>query len=116
MFTQKRTVTKVFAYQDKVQLQWSHPILKTKEPALKYVLEYGQGQFTNSVEQFKQIYKGKAHKCLVADLTPSTLYRFRVKAIRETPNEQTDTNQNLDGTSSPWSDIIGLMTLPNKNN
>jgi hypothetical protein len=32
----------------------------------------------NGIEQFRQIYKGKAHKCIITDLMPRTSYRFRV--------------------------------------
>ena len=42
------------------------------------MLEYGVGVKVNSVEQFRQIYKGKAFKCIVTDLMPKTTYRFRV--------------------------------------
>ena len=81
-----------------MQFQWSHPsknqIAKAdandpSKPAqdpsmldLQYILEYGCGVKFKGVEQFRKIYQGKAHKCIVADLMPSTTYRFRVRPIR----------------------------------
>jgi hypothetical protein len=32
----------------------------------------------NGQEQFRTIYKGKAHKCIITDLMPRTAYRFKV--------------------------------------
>lgn len=51
-----------------VQVAWTHPTegLKT----LLYVLEYGVGIKVAGKEQFRQIYKGKAHKCIITDLMP----------------------------------------------
>jgi hypothetical protein len=44
-------------------------------------LQYGIGVKVNNQEQFRQIYKGKAHKCIITDLMPRTTYRFRVAPI-----------------------------------
>jgi len=35
----------------------------------------------DNVEQFRQIYKGKAHKCIITDLLPRTTFRLRVVPI-----------------------------------
>ena len=32
-------------------------------------------------EQFRQIYRGKAHKCIITDLMPRTTFRLRVAPI-----------------------------------
>ena len=45
------------------------------------MLEYGIGVKIESVEQFRMIYKGKAHKCIITDLMPKTTFRLRVAAI-----------------------------------
>ena len=45
------------------------------------MLQYGIGVKVGGVEQFRQIYKGKAHKCIITDLMPRTSYRFRVAPI-----------------------------------
>jgi len=42
------------------------------------VLEYGIGVKIEGVEQFRLIYKGKAHKCIITDLMPRTTFRLRV--------------------------------------
>lgn len=35
----------------------------------------------NGKEQFRQIYKGKAHKCIITDLMPRTTFRLRVAPV-----------------------------------
>lgn len=55
---------------------------------LRYVLEYGVGVKVKNVEQFRQIYKGKAFKCIVTDLMPKTTYRFRVAPYKVVDNEE----------------------------
>ena len=59
-----------------VQVAWTHPSegLKT----LLYVLEYGVGIKVAGKEQFRQIYKGKAHKCIITDLMPRYYCSFRI--------------------------------------
>ena len=44
------------------------------------MLEYGIGVKVDEQEQFRQIYKGKAHKCIITDLMPRTIFRLRVAA------------------------------------
>lgn len=68
------------SYSSSVQVSWTHPKGVSIE-GLRYVLEYGVGVKVSSVEQFRQIYKGKAFKCIVTDLIPKTNYRFRVMPI-----------------------------------
>jgi hypothetical protein len=64
-----------------IQVSWSHPANFTKKNVLQYVLQYGIGVKVSGQEQFRQIYKGKAHKCIITDLMPRTTYRFRVAPI-----------------------------------
>jgi hypothetical protein len=45
------------------------------------------GAKVNKVEQFKKIYGGRAHKCIITDLQPKTNYRFRVAAIHKQVGE-----------------------------
>ena len=75
---------------------------------LQYILEYGCGVKFKGVEQFRKIYQGKAHKCIVADLMPSTTYRFRVRPIRiqMTESETKDTLER-----GEWSEVISVTTL-----
>ncbi len=63
-----------------VQVIWSHPdeMKGFDKKSLTYELQYGVGQKVNKVEQFKKIYQGRAHKCIITDLMPKTNYRFRV--------------------------------------
>ena len=69
------------------------------------------------VEQFRRIYQGKAHKCIVADLNPTTTYRFRVKSRRKQDanadnTEKTDeANHKTEIQCSEWSDILGVTTI-----
>lgn len=81
-----------------IHLSWLHPRnLKKREQKreleesketitqreLSYVLEYGVGVRVNNEEQFRQIYKGPQHKCIITDLNPKTIYRFRVAPVRK---------------------------------
>ena len=52
-----------------------------KRQHIQYVLEYGIGVKVDNREQFRQIYKGKAHKCIITDLMPRTTFRLRVAPI-----------------------------------
>ena len=45
------------------------------------MLEYGIGVKVDEKEQFRQIYRGKAHKCIITDLMPRTTFRLRVAPI-----------------------------------
>lgn len=127
-YTEARAFTKIIAQNDRIQFQWSHPskiALKTvtggpDEPGtptdlsdLQYILEYGCGIKFKGVEQFRKIYQGKAHKCIVADLMPNTTYRFRVRPIRIEIDDNPD-----DGSKQirviekgQWSKIVGVTTL-----
>jgi hypothetical protein len=82
------------SYSSSLQVSWTHPKGVNIE-GLRYVLEYGVGVKVGNVEQFRQIYKGKAFKCIVTDLIPKTNYRFRVmpmiiKDQKETLGEWSD--------------------------
>ena len=57
----------------------------------------------NNTEQFRQIYKGKAHKCIITDLMPRTTYRFRVAAGKEEGE-----------TLGDWSDVTSIATKDNQ--
>jgi len=66
------------------------------------VLQYGIGVKVNNTEQFRQIYKGKAHKCIITDLMPRTTYRFRVAAAKEESE-----------VLGEWSDVTNIATKDN---
>lgn len=91
---------------DRIQVGWSHPS-NAKYPDLEYVLEYGCGIRFMGQEQFRRIYQGKAHKCIVADLNANTTYRFRVKAQRKAVEGEEN-----DKLESPWSETMGVSTVP----
>ena len=79
-----------------IQVSWNHPAKVI--PNLTYCLEYGVGTKLNNVEQFRQVYKGTAHTCIITDLLPKTSYRFRVSPfIGENKGE--------------WSEIITVTTF-----
>ena len=82
--SRQRMFTKIISQADRIQFQWSHPTSAASGGSndLQYVLEYGCGIKFQGVEQFRKIYQGKAHKCIVADLMPKTKYRFRVKPVK----------------------------------
>ncbi len=86
-------------------MSWSHPNNFTKKNALQYALQYGIGAKFNGQEQFRQIYKGKAHKCIITDLMPKTTYRFRVAPIL-----LNDDGSVIEG---EWSDINNIATKEN---
>lgn len=73
------------------------------------MLEYGCGIKFQGVEQFRKIYQGKAHKCIVADLMPKTKYRFRVKPVKI--EVALDGGKNEVVGQGKWSEIIGVTTL-----
>ena len=54
------------------------------------------------VEQFRKIYQGKAHKCIVADLNATTTYRFRVRPVRIIDDVTIE---------GYWSEVVGVTTL-----
>lgn len=61
------------------------------------------------VEQFRQVYQGKAHRCIITDLNPRTNYRIRVCAglcSSENPRELAEVGD--------WSEIISVTTLDNQ--
>lgn len=65
-------------------------------------MEYGIGVRIDGVEQFRQIYKGKAHKCIITDLMPRTQFRLRVVPILNVEGE--------DPVMGPWSHIENVPT------
>jgi hypothetical protein len=105
--TFKREFTKIIAMSDRIQVHWSHPSSKKFED-LEYILEYGCGMKFNGKEQFRQIYKGKAHKCIVADLNSNTTYRFRVRPLKK-EKETSDAPEQVKQTE--WSDVVGITTI-----
>ncbi|CDW73680.1 isoform a [Stylonychia lemnae] len=88
------------SYSSSVQVSWSHPKGSNIE-GLRYILEYGVGIKVNGHEQFRQIYKGKAFKCIVTDLIPKTNYRFRVAAVIIKDNKEE---------VGEWSDVESVQT------
>jgi hypothetical protein len=87
-----------------VQVIWSHPeeLHGAEKKALTYELQYGVGEKVNKQEQFRKIYIGRAHKCIITDLMPKTSYRFRVIAVMSQDKEI----QNL----GEWSDTMTVQT------
>ena len=65
------------------------------------MLEYSVGVRVNNEEQFRQIYKGPQHKCIITDLNPKTIYRFRVAPVRKNNEKETQ---------GEWSEIVEVMT------
>lgn len=107
--TRQRTFTKIISQADRVQFQWSHPNSEESKSLndLQYILEYGCGIKFRGVEQFRKIYQGKAHKCIVADLMPKTTYRFRVKPVQI--DQSSGQTQIIE--QGEWSEIVGVTTL-----
>ena len=72
--------------------------LITQKQHIQYVLEYGIGVKVDNKEQFRQIYRGKAHKCIITDLMPRTTFRLRVAPILHVemimkPNQNVDEDE-----------------------
>lgn len=70
-------------------------------------MEYGIGVKVSGVEQFRQVYQGKAHRCIITDLNPRTNYRIRVAAAISS-NEGKDILE-----KGEWSDVILISTQDN---
>jgi len=64
-------------------VSWNHPLVlsSSNKKQLHYELQYGIGVRVNNAEQFRKIYFGRAHRCIITDLMPKTNYRFRVVAV-----------------------------------
>ncbi|TNV83128.1 hypothetical protein FGO68_gene8909 [Halteria grandinella] len=99
----KRRFTQISATSNAVQVVWGHPdeFTNIDKRALSYELQYGVGIKVSKVEQFKKIYGGRAHKCIITDLQPKTNYRFRVVAISQSQSEFI---------KGEWSDPMSVMT------
>ena len=69
---------------------------------IQYVLEYGIGVKIEGVEQFRVIYKGKAHKCIITDLMPKTTFRLRVMPLHK--------DDGRDTVQGEWSEIANVTT------
>lgn len=78
----KRVFLHIAQTSSSVQVAWSHSTKNITGKRIQYVLEYGVGIKMNGQEQFRTIYKGKAHKCIITDLMPRTAYRFKVVPFR----------------------------------
>ena len=78
----KRVFLHVAQTSSSVQVAWSHSTKNVTGKRIQYILEYGVGIKMNGQEQFRTIYKGKAHKCIITDLMPRTAYRFKVVPFR----------------------------------
>ena len=74
----KRVFKNVAKTSTSVQVSWSHSSKNKTGKRIQYILEYGVGMKMDGEEQFRMIYKGKAHKCIITDLMPRTAYRFKV--------------------------------------
>ena len=107
----QRCFTNVSQTSTSIQVAWSHPqnfqkLLSSKnqdgsfiaqKQHIQYVLEYGIGVKVDNKEQFRQIYKGKAHKCIITDLMPRTTFRLRVSPILHIEMELLE-GENVKGT------------------
>lgn len=102
----KRVFLNIAKTSTSVQVSWSHSNKNKTGKRIQYILEYGVGIKMNGEEQFRQIYKGKAHKWIITDLMPRTSYRFKVVPFK------TDD----DGTEilGEWSDIRLINTYDNQ--
>lgn len=58
----KRVFLNIAKTSTSVQVSWSHSNKNKTGKRIQYILEYGVGIKMNGEEQFRQIYKGKAHK------------------------------------------------------
>ena len=58
----KRVFLHVAQTSSSVQVAWSHSTKNVTGKRIQYILEYGVGIKMNGQEQFRTIYKGKAHK------------------------------------------------------
>lgn len=74
----KRVFIHVAQTSTSVQVAWSHSSKIKSDKKIHYILEYGVGIKMKGEEQFRTIYNGKAHKCIITDLMPRTAYRFKV--------------------------------------
>mmetsp|Transcript_15171 Transcript_15171/g.17592 ORF Transcript_15171/g.17592 Transcript_15171/m.17592 type:complete len:190 (+) Transcript_15171:945-1514(+) len=78
----KRVFVHIAQTSNSVQVAWSHSNKIKSEKRIQYILEYGVGVKMSGQEQFRTIYNGKAHKCIITDLMPRTAYRFKVVAYK----------------------------------
>lgn len=91
------------------------------------MLEYGIGVKVDNKEQFRQIYKGKAHKCIITDLMPRTTFRLRVAPILNMEKQVTDQSLTSDGEvkmgaatslvqeQGEWSEVTNITTKETQN-
>ena len=92
---------------------------------IQYILEYGIGVKFNNKEQFRQIYKGKAHKCIITDLMPRTTFRLRVAPVLHIEMALHPTEGSIEESSVPvdksqktvtqietgeWSEVTNIAT------
>eukprot|EP00347_Sterkiella_histriomuscorum_P003670 403363395 len=98
-----RKFTSIQTTSNTIQVQWNHPSQVSKEKkGFVYELQYGIGAKVNGTEQFRKIYQGRAHRCIITDLNPKTNYRFRVAAIQQQDKESK--------TFGEWCDPITVQT------
>jgi hypothetical protein len=98
----KRVFLNIAKTSTSVQVSWSHANKTKTGKRVQYILEYGVGIKMNGEEQFRQIYKGKAHKWIITDLMPRTSYRFKVVPFK--------TDEESNEIHGEWSDIKLINT------
>ncbi len=75
-----------------IQVSWNHPSTLKDKRSLQYELHYGIGAKVSNIEQFRKIYRGKGHRCIITDLNPKTNYRFKVAPITQSKDEEGKAN------------------------
>lgn len=92
-----RQFIKKLATSTAIQVSWTHPPVPLSD--LVYALEYGVGMKVGGIEQFRQVYKGPAHTCIITDLLPKTSYRFRIASVNKSTNDYGE-----------WSEVVTITT------
>eukprot|EP00347_Sterkiella_histriomuscorum_P016401 403353329 len=108
----KRVFTKTECSSTSIKLQWDHQKdsqFSFGQVTILYLLEYGIGVKVNGVEQFRQVYQGKAHRCIITDLNPRTNYRIRVCPAIAQPDNPKEVQE-----IGEWSEVLQVQTLDNQ--
>lgn len=103
-------------------MAWTHVFEQTN---ILYQLDYGIGAKVQGVEQFRMVFKGYGHTCMIYDLMPKyslislqnlifhrTTYRFRVRPVLSKTNSggPSSPSKDREETYGEWSNIINITT------